>query len=145
MIVILSLLSAVVIGSAQNGNQNMFDIYISLKDAFVKSDINQINATSLDFIEIIESKGKHNNQEVIVETLKSIIKAKDIDKKRELFSIISSETWSIIKNSEILNDTFYYQYCPMKKAHWISKEATIKNPYYGSKMLSCGSVSEIKN
>ena len=108
MIVILSLLSAVVIGSAQNGNQNMFDIYISLKDAFVKSDINQINATSLDFIEIIESIGKHNNQEVIVETLKSIIKAKDIDKKRELFSIISSETWSIIKNSEILNDTFYY-------------------------------------
>jgi hypothetical protein len=26
--------------------------------------------------------------------------------------------------------------------NWLSKENTIKNPYYGSQMLSCGSVVE---
>jgi hypothetical protein len=40
----------------------------------------------------------------------------------------------------------YYQFCPMendgKGAKWISKDETIKNPYYGSQMLSCGKTVE---
>ena len=40
----------------------------------------------------------------------------------------------------------YYQRCPMfnngKGANWLSKESAIKNPYYGNKMLTCGSVTE---
>ena len=30
----------------------------------------------------------------------------------------------------------------MKKAYWVSQESEIKNPYYGSSMLSCGKVIE---
>jgi hypothetical protein len=33
-------------------------------------------------------------------------------------------------------------YCPMKKANWLSSSATIKNPYYGNSMLTCGKVVE---
>ncbi|RYF82932.1 MAG: DUF3347 domain-containing protein, partial [Chitinophagaceae bacterium] len=33
-------------------------------------------------------------------------------------------------------------YCPMKKALWLSNEKAIKNPYYGSAMLTCGKVTE---
>jgi hypothetical protein len=29
-----------------------------------------------------------------------------------------------------------------KGADWLSKEKEIKNPYYGSQMLNCGSVEE---
>ncbi len=36
----------------------------------------------------------------------------------------------------------YYQYCPMKDSNWLSKEETIKNPYYGAQMLSCGKTVE---
>lgn len=40
----------------------------------------------------------------------------------------------------------YYQFCPManngKGANWLSKENVVKNPYYGSMMLSCGKVTE---
>ena len=51
----------------------------------------------------------------------------------------------LIKNTnpEII---IYYQYCPMynggKGANWLSKENTVKNPYYGSMMLTCGKVVE---
>ncbi|MDC6388873.1 hypothetical protein PP182_09290 [Maribacter sp. PR1] len=40
------------------------------------------------------------------------------------------------------NETLYYQYCPMQDANWLSKDKTVKNPYYGSQMLSCGSTVE---
>jgi len=40
----------------------------------------------------------------------------------------------------------YYQFCPMankgKGANWLSLENKVKNPYYGSRMLSCGKVVE---
>jgi len=40
----------------------------------------------------------------------------------------------------------YYQHCPManggKGANWLSKENAVKNPYYGSQMLSCGKTVE---
>jgi hypothetical protein len=40
----------------------------------------------------------------------------------------------------------YYQYCPMankgKGANWLSMENKIKNPYYGTQMLTCGKVLE---
>lgn len=40
----------------------------------------------------------------------------------------------------------YYQFCPManggKGANWLSKENEVKNPYYGSEMLTCGKVVE---
>jgi len=29
-----------------------------------------------------------------------------------------------------------------KGANWLSKEPAIQNPYYGNKMLTCGSVTE---
>ena len=40
----------------------------------------------------------------------------------------------------------YVDHCPMyndgKGADWLSKENGIKNPYYGSQMLTCGKVKE---
>ena len=40
----------------------------------------------------------------------------------------------------------YQDHCPMyndgKGAVWISEAKAIKNPYYGGKMLTCGSVKK---
>ncbi|MBA4058359.1 MAG: hypothetical protein C0490_26815, partial [Marivirga sp.] len=40
----------------------------------------------------------------------------------------------------------YLEYCPMANnnegAYWLSNEKEIKNPYFGDKMLKCGSVKE---
>ena len=45
-----------------------------------------------------------------------------------------------------LKNAIYYQHCPMandgKGANWLSKEEEIKNPYFGSMMLSCGKTIE---
>lgn len=34
------------------------------------------------------------------------------------------------------------QFCPMKNASWLSDSKEVCNPYYGDKMLTCGSVKE---
>jgi hypothetical protein len=44
------------------------------------------------------------------------------------------------------NRKLYQDYCPMaddgKGAIWISEIKEIKNPYQGSKMLTCGSIKK---
>ena len=30
-------------------------------------------------------------------------------------------------------------YCPMARKYWLQRATTIQNPYYGSRMLTCGS------
>ena len=33
-------------------------------------------------------------------------------------------------------------YCPMVKKSWVQKEAEIRNPYYGTAMLTCGTFTK---
>ena len=44
-------------------------------------------------------------------------------------------------------NTIYIQHCPMadnnKGADWLSLNKAIKNPYFGDKMLHCGSVIKV--
>ena len=41
----------------------------------------------------------------------------------------------------------YHDHCPMynenKGAMWLSEMKEVKNPYYGSKMITCGTVEEV--
>jgi Cu(I)/Ag(I) efflux system membrane fusion protein len=51
-----------------------------------------------------------------------------------------------VKTFGLLDDTVYYQYCPMANsdqgAYWLSEIKEIKNPYFGEEMLSCGETRE---
>jgi hypothetical protein len=35
-------------------------------------------------------------------------------------------------------------YCPMVKKYWVQKDGTVNNPYYGSQMLTCGELKDVK-
>ncbi|MCG2793360.1 MAG: DUF3347 domain-containing protein [Weeksellaceae bacterium] len=68
-----------------------------------------------------------------------------IDHQREHLAMLSKDVSDLI----VLFGTtqkVYQDFCPMyndgKGAVWISEAKTIKNPYYGSKMLTCGSVKK---
>jgi hypothetical protein len=44
------------------------------------------------------------------------------------------------------DETLYYQHCLMyndgEGANWLSKENTVRNPYFGNAMLTCGKTTE---
>lgn len=65
-----------------------------------------------------------------------------IDHQREHFTSLSKNTFELVKGLKLNTSTLYEQYCPMKKATWLSESAAIKNPYYGSQMMTCGKTTE---
>lgn len=65
-----------------------------------------------------------------------------IEHQREHFASLSKTMAVVVKGLKSNSAVVYEQYCPMKKASWLSESADVKNPYYGKKMLTCGEVKE---
>ena len=85
------------------------------------------------------------NLETLKKETQAIANSKEVKKQRNYLDSLSRSLYEMMKVSEQETPT-YYQFCPMandgKGANWLSKEETIKNPYYGSQMLSCGKTVE---
>ncbi len=135
-----------------NQLQAVFDNYFLLKDALVKTDPKTASEKSIALLSSITAvkmetlkMNVHMVWMKVVKDLtadaKSVSETQDIKKQRELFKVLSKNTYELIKASKY-TEPIYYQYCPMQDANWLSKENTIKNPYYGSQMLSCGKTVE---
>ena len=71
--------------------------------------------------------------------------ANKLDHQREHFAMLSKDVYDLIKVFAV-GQKLYQDFCPMydggKGAIWISETKDIKNPYYGSKMLSCGKMKK---
>jgi len=81
------------------------------------------------------------NINALLKDANKIASGKDINQQRETFANFSNNMFIVAKAVKLSAEPVYQQYCPMKKAYWLSNETVIKNPYYGKQMLSCGNVS----
>ena len=139
-----------------NQLKSVFDNYFSLKDALVKSDGNTTSTKAKDLLTVLDTvqMNKLSSEEhaVWMKVMKDlafdaehIAETKDVGHQRDHFTSLSDNIYKLIKVSK-QETSVYYQHCPMfndgKGANWLSKENAIKNPYYGSSMLSCGKTTE---
>ncbi len=67
--------------------------------------------------------------------------AGNIKHQREHFQELSTEMYDLLKLLGT-SQKVYKDSCPMVKAIWISEKEEIVNPYYGKKMLTCGTIQE---
>ncbi len=134
----------------------VFDNYFSVKDALVKTDAGTSFAKATELVKAIKavemtklSTEEHTVWMKVMKDLtanaEKIATSKDVAKQRETFALLSKSMYELTKVSK-QETPVYYQHCPMynngKGANWLSKEEAVKNPYYGSKMLTCGSTIE---
>ena len=70
-----------------------------------------------------------------------ISESKDINHQREHFVSLSANLFKLAKQVKLSSGPIYEDYCPMKKAYWLSDNPAIKNPYFGSTMPTCGKIA----
>lgn len=130
--------------------------YFAVKDALVKSNgtaaataavelNNAIAAVAMDKMSIEQHTVWMKVLPAIKEDVKHIADTKDVAHQRDRFTSLSANMYQVLKVFKT-DETVYYQKCPMfndgKGANWLSKDKEIRNPYYGSTMLTCGSTVE---
>lgn len=134
----------------------VFDNYFGLKDALVRTDgttasakasalLTALNAIDMEKLKVEEHEVWMKLEKNLKSDAQQIKDSKDTERQREHFMTLSKNMYELVKSAK-LTETVYYQFCPMandgKGANWLSKENTIKNPYYGNEMLSCGKTIE---
>jgi len=69
-----------------------------------------------------------------------------LDHQRDHFSMMSEDMYDMVKAFGA-GMTIYHDHCPMARdnqgAMWLSESKDIRNPYFGDKMMNCGSVEEM--
>ena len=134
----------------------VFDTYFLLKDALVKTDGKAAATVAKDLLTALNGV-KMNNLAMDVHIVwmkemnglragaKNISETQDIKRQREIFIPLSKSMYELIKVAQY-ETPVYLQFCPMandgKGANWLSKENAVKNPYYGSQMMTCGKTVE---
>jgi len=123
--------------------------YYNIKDALVAGNGNLASAKADEFIKVANAIDykviSEGNINALLKDATPISETKDIKSQREHFANFSHNMAIIAKAMKLSNQPIYQAYCPMKKANWLSSEKAIKNPYYGSAMLTCGEVVETIN
>jgi hypothetical protein len=131
----------------------LLNLYYDVKNALVNSDAATASAKSGELLKAINSVDSSSLSETERKTFTSlhyklaydarhISEVKEISHQREHFENLSLNMYALAKAAKLSAQPVYEQYCPMKKAYWLSSEASIKNPYYGNEMLTCGEVKD---
>lgn len=132
--------------------QKVYDAYFTLKDAFVQSNSVAVSASAKVLLATIssvkmESLSAEEHQiwmkvkAGLTDQSNAISTTTVLEKQRESFKELSKNLYELLKIAKA-SEPVYYQYCPMQDANWLSKENAVKNPYYGSQMLTCGKTVE---
>jgi hypothetical protein len=81
--------------------------------------------------------------EAIAASARKLAAAKDIKDARTAFGDVSTAiTTYAEKTKSSLGTDVRVAFCPMVNKPWLTKDKTIRNPYYGASMLTCGSFKQ---
>jgi Cu(I)/Ag(I) efflux system membrane fusion protein len=140
--------------------QNLLTTYYALRDALVAGDTAQANAASSLLITVVgevklDDLKSADTANIIIPTAKTytdgianetkgLLGESDIEQKRKAFQMISIQLFDLVRTVRYEKQKVYMLHCPMAfdnaGAKWLSNTTEIKNPYFGSKMLTCGTV-----
>jgi Cu(I)/Ag(I) efflux system membrane fusion protein len=142
----------------QNQLKEVFNKYILLKDAFVKEASKNTITSSKELLaklsqvdlKLLEDKDAYAQGVSFFKEIKRntmlISKSTNIKEQRNNFKQVSAAVISAVQVFGV-NEKVYVTFCPMadanKGAFWLSKEASVINPYFGNAMLTCGTIKQI--
>lgn len=127
---------------AQQEPEEILDAYLSIRSALVQDDFNTSEKNAERLVMILKKSDDFKQKDELIKYAEQVKNATTIEGQRKGFAQVSGILWSWMKKQPSSETILYYQYCPMKKAYWISDKTDIENPYYGKSMLRCGSISE---
>lgn len=141
--------------------RNLLTAYYGVKDALFAGDTAKASAAALslaiasDSLKLDQIQGDSTG--MIKETAKiytgtivgsatALAGETSLENKRKEFANTADALWTLIRTVKYSGEKLYWDFCPMafnnKGAYWVSDDAAIKNPYFGSQMPACGKVED---
>jgi len=145
----------------RNQLDEVYKTSLVLTENFITGEGNDISNTSAQVKEILKkvdmsllkSSGAHMdwmmNLKEMNTALDNILGSTEAKDQKAYYASFSQALYKSIKAFGVGAGTVYYQHCPMaldnQGAFWLSDSKEIRNPYFGTGMLTCGSTRETIN
>lgn len=129
--------------------------YLQLKEALTEDDFDTAQSHLATFSEEVLTSREMNHHpahsekhkehhDAMSAAVEQASKAESIDQLRDSFAGISEQLIKAVENLGHSSGPLHIQFCPMVNdgngGHWLSEKEEILNPYYGTRMLKCGSI-----
>lgn len=116
----------------------VFQNYLHVKTALVKSDLEEAKIAAANLAETFAS-----DRPKLKVNAEAMATSQDLPQFREHFDSFTIQVEPLLRDS-LKAGAFYKQFCPMafnnRGASWFSDVPEIRNPYFGSQMLTCGRI-----
>ena len=144
-------------GAVSSHIKEVFEHYIHVKTALVNSNADEAKNGATAILEVLRNfdksllaAGQKSAYDKSIVGIKSaaggIVSAGDLEQQRVHFAELSLRSYELAKSFGA-GRKMYHEHCPMafddKGAMWLSESEDIRNPYFGEKMLQCGTVEEV--
>lgn len=127
----------------------LLSLYYNNKDALLAGNAMTAASNVEPFIKAvngIDSKSaSKSNITPLIKDAEAVYKSQDLKEQRLHFEDLSTNLFDLAKTLKLSGQPLYEVLGLMKKAYWMSSSKTIKNPYFGSVMVTCGKVVETLN
>lgn len=139
-IVFVGLLSVLSSDSAYAGKKNaktdaamqkILPSYLEIQEKLASDSVEGLKEAA----EVILVESKNLDKKIATAT-KKIVASKNIKEIRKNFKALSALVAHWVNESK--PEGYEVVHCSMAEADWVQKKGEIRNPYYGSSMLSCG-------
>lgn len=141
----LVLVGLFIAGSGISGSESLKAIvesYVTIQSQLAADKIENVKAPSRAIAAQAAAMGKGGTD--LVKAANELEKASDLNSAREAFGALSdavmaagkAEGWKDVEGVRLA-------FCPMVKRSWLQKDAQIRNPFYGSAMLTCGEFKKL--
>lgn len=121
------------------------NLYLELKEALVATDAAKAKQAAEALMQKAETLTDESAKTEIVTAATAIANAADIKAQRAQLDPLTNAVYKVARSTD-MSMPLYYMHCPMANqgngGYWISVSKEVKNPYFGDKMLKCGSVKE---
>lgn len=125
--------------------QEVLEGYLQVKDALVQTDGEAASKAAQALAKLLASETEGLLGDIHFDA-RQIAGMADADDQRVQFESLSDNMYTLLKGNADLGMPVYQQYCPMafdnQGAAWLAVEKEVNNPYFGDRMLHCGSVQE---
>jgi Cu(I)/Ag(I) efflux system membrane fusion protein len=145
--------SSALTSAFQSALLGALDPYFKMKDALVEGDPEQVKThaeTANKLFQGLPTTGLSPDRKNLIarcaDLFADIAGSPNIERQRTGFVLLNRALIGIVMGFRDLEKPIYIQHCPMANnnegAQWLSLEREIRNPYYGTAMPGCGSVTD---
>jgi hypothetical protein len=118
--------------------KSVYDHYLKVQTALAGDSLKGVDENASAIAKAVRTDDMKMLPAEVAQEADKLVKSKDLKAAREAFKPLSDSLVKYLADNKVPKGTYHQAYCPMVKASWLQTDKSIKNPYMGKSMLTCG-------